>query len=229
MTLTVKKSSSPSTTIEGSRSDESGVVLVSSHHHHHHGLFSHFSLRRNHIKSKKNHSSHQDNDTKSKSRNILFRKKRNPKPDCAHIHQVPVHDHSSSSHDVEEERDHVEHDGCKDCVTPCNKSKSVSFQHLCIREYKLIIGDSPSCSEGPPTTLSWDHGDESIVSIDEYEGNREPRRSMSQMKISLEFRRDLLYQNVKGLSPCAIRRMERRMYKERNPAKLNNKFFATPH
>lgn len=213
MTLTVKKNvtlmrhnNADATTMEPRV--ESGVHIVS-----HHGLFSHFSFMRNHHKVKKagTPASSSECETKSKSRSVLFRKKRNSQTDCRHAQQVPVN-----------ERDHCLNEAS--CVC---KRKSVSFTRIAIREHELIIGDSPSCTEGPPTTLSWDYGNESVMTIDEYEIKRQPRRSMSQMKIPLQFRTELLY-NIEGATANDIRRMERRMYKERKPCKLHKFFAAAP-
>jgi len=107
-----------------------------------------------------------------------------------------------------------------------HKERHVSFTALSIREYDLILGDNPSCTEGPPLSLSWQHGDEFVLDINDYELVRKPRRTMAQLKMSSDLRREIAW---KGDKTCNkdIRRLERRLYKDRRQRKTN-KFFSPP-
>ena len=102
--------------------------------------------------------------------------------------------------------------------------KVVSFKTLSIREYDLIIGDNPSCSVGLPITLGWNHTDDKIIDIDYYETNRKPRRKPSEFKLASDIRLELLCDT--GINHRKqIHHIERKLYKERKPCKLD-KFFA---
>lgn len=76
---------------------------------------------------------------------------------------------------------------------PCNAARSVSFNSLNIREYGLTLGDHPSASSGPPMTLDWTPtGEEKIISVDQYERARQPRRSRRALKMSYQAREAVL-------------------------------------
>jgi hypothetical protein len=105
--------------------------------------------------------------------------------------------------------------GCEPCTTPCvNKPKegilktgrskalsaqplnhrTVSFSSLEIKEFKMSLGDHPCSSSGPPVMLDWDSRPtlERVVSLDEYERLRSPRRSRSKLKLSYRDRKGIL-------------------------------------
>ena len=50
--------------------------------------------------------------------------------------------------------------------------KSVRFDKLSIREYPIIIGDSPSTSRGVPLSIGWEYVPENTVDVDAYEATR---------------------------------------------------------
>ena len=50
--------------------------------------------------------------------------------------------------------------------------KSVQFDNLSIREYPIVIGDSPSTSRGVPISIGWEYGPECTVDLDAYEATR---------------------------------------------------------
>lgn len=114
----------------------------------------------------------------------------------------------------------------QDMNPTASEDKHVSFSCLSIREYALIIGDNPSCSSGVPTALGWDHTDDITFDIDCYENHRGPRRSIPQLKMGSNYRRELLCENEPELNEH-LHRVERRLYRERRKSKLN-KFFAPP-
>ena len=122
----------------------------------------------------------------------------------------------------------------------CTSKKNVSFNNLCIREFDIIMGDNPSCSEGPPLSLGWEHGDDLVFDLDDYECKRKPRRTPAQMKMGSEYRWKLLQSldEQNSSKEVSSRRMQRNVYKERRDNvykillerrkhKLNN-FFAPP-
>ena len=50
--------------------------------------------------------------------------------------------------------------------------KSVRFDKLSIREYPIVIGDSPSTSRGVPLSIGWKYAPECTVDLDAYEATR---------------------------------------------------------
>uniref|UniRef100_A0A7S2ECA4 Uncharacterized protein n=1 Tax=Trieres chinensis TaxID=1514140 RepID=A0A7S2ECA4_TRICV len=58
----------------------------------------------------------------------------------------------------------------------------VSFDQVEIRDYPVEPGDNPSCSSGPPLTISWEHGCSQKYHLDAYETQRKCiRRDKNQM------------------------------------------------
>lgn len=73
--------------------------------------------------------------------------------------------------------------------------RNVSFSNLLIREYDVALGDHPSCSFGPPISLSWKYKSERVVTLDEYETRRarwRSRRTPKQLLLSYNAREFLL-------------------------------------
>jgi hypothetical protein len=70
--------------------------------------------------------------------------------------------------------------------------KRVRFSTLEIREYPMCIGENPAGSVGVPISIDWDHVDEIICSIDDYEEVHPSRRSASQMNLPSRQRSDIL-------------------------------------
>jgi hypothetical protein len=92
--------------------------------------------------------------------------------------------------------------------------KIVSFDCLEIREYNVTVGDHPCCTSGFPLTLDWDYAEGSIVSLDEYEESRCPRRSRAELKIAPDQRCEILSED--GYSPVELRRAERKLHRARS-------------
>lgn len=49
---------------------------------------------------------------------------------------------------------------------------SVSFSTIEVREFRVVIGDNPSCAMGPPLSIDWDPDCELSIDIDEFEDYR---------------------------------------------------------
>lgn len=78
-----------------------------------------------------------------------------------------------------------------------NESKTsrgprVKWNVLHVREYDITIGDNPCVSYGPPVSLDWCYMNLGTVDVEEYEKNREPRRTMRQMMMNYYYRKNLL-------------------------------------
>lgn len=86
-------------------------------------------------------------------------------------------------------------DNCNDynhaSTTPSSpKFKKVRFETVQIREYRITLGDNPSCSSGPPLQLDWMYYDTpQEIPLELYEKCRHGnRRCMYNMKIPSEVR-----------------------------------------
>lgn len=53
--------------------------------------------------------------------------------------------------------------------------KKVSFAHIHVRSFPVVIGDHPFCRTGCPTTLGWGHSKEERMNIDDYESAKQQR------------------------------------------------------
>jgi hypothetical protein len=73
-----------------------------------------------------------------------------------------------------------------------SKKAGVRFHEVIIREYEMILGDHPNCSYGPPVMIDWVYDEYEGIDLDEYEMNRDPRRSLRQMMMNYYHRRNLL-------------------------------------
>jgi len=104
-------------------------------------------------------------------------------------------------------------------------ARTVHFSTVQIREYDLILGDHPYCSNGVPTQLGWIHVERTAINLDRYECMRGPRRkSASQFRISATARKDLLTNSENDYTKADFRRAERKLYKDRSK-KHTQKFF----
>ena len=73
------------------------------------------------------------------------------------------------------------------------RTRSVKFDKLNIHEFRMTLGNHPSATSGPPVMLDWDSRPRSeVVSLDEYERARQPRRNRRQLKLSLQERHGIL-------------------------------------
>jgi hypothetical protein len=71
-------------------------------------------------------------------------------------------------------------------------SSSVSFHEINLRHYYQTIGDHPNTSCGPPIALDWHYEEAEPIHIDEYEEHRGSRRTLRQLMISNNTRKNLL-------------------------------------
>lgn len=100
--------------------------------------------------------------------------------------------------------------------------KAVSFTHLDFRTYNVTIGDHPCCMGGLPITLDWDYVEEGVLPIDQYESERNPRRSRAELRKTCEERHQILVED--GHSEEELRRAQRKLHRSRScSAKLCNK------
>jgi len=74
--------------------------------------------------------------------------------------------------------------------------RSVSFSHISVRNYPIILGDHPVCSNGPPVTMGWRFRAETPVDVDEYESNRPERRKPWDLIMPPEKRRTILIEEA---------------------------------
>jgi hypothetical protein len=75
---------------------------------------------------------------------------------------------------------------------PVRSKSSVEFSQIRIREYEQTLGDNPSVSYGPPITLDWNFEEKEPISLEQYEAQRPPRRSVRHLCLSYYTRRNLL-------------------------------------
>jgi hypothetical protein len=86
------------------------------------------------------------------------------------------------------------------------RSRSVQFNDVNIREFKMTLGNHPSATSGPPVMLDWETLPASnVMKLEDYERAREPRRNRRQLKLSLQQRHIILvkergfsFEEVKG-------------------------------
>lgn len=72
--------------------------------------------------------------------------------------------------------------------------RSVSFSSCDIKTFNMTLGNNPCAVSGPPVMLDWESKPtfERVMSLDEYERNRTPRRKRSQLKLSYRDRKGIL-------------------------------------
>ncbi|KAL3917146.1 MAG: hypothetical protein SGILL_004851 [Bacillariaceae sp.] len=94
--------------------------------------------------------------------------------------------------------------------------KEVKFNTLEIREYPLMMGDSPASARGIPLTIGWDHIEEhSGIPIDEYEHLRPMRRERDELKMESLDRVRMLKSEGVGYSRREIQEGVRQVDMER--------------
>ena len=70
---------------------------------------------------------------------------------------------------------------------------SIQFGTISIREYANTMGDNPSCGDGPALSLGWAFKSQPVVmSVDDYESSRPPRRVLDALAIPQEWREKIL-------------------------------------
>jgi len=73
--------------------------------------------------------------------------------------------------------------------------RNVSFSNIRMRNYPLILGDNPSVSYGPPTTLDWHFEETNEINLEAYEEHRAPRRRPREMLLNYYQRKAILEQS----------------------------------
>jgi len=135
---------------------------------------------------------------------------------------------AETTHVDESEEPHADNDPNREdqvSVKVLSSARTVHFSTVQIREYDLILGDHPYCSNGLPTQLGWIHVERKAVNLDHYECMRGLRRkSASQFRISATARKDLLANSENDYTKADFRRAERKLYKDRSK-KDTRKFF----
>ena len=75
------------------------------------------------------------------------------------------------------------------------RRRNVSFSGVDIHEHYYILDDNPSCSEGPPVTISWNFIKLVPMTVDDFEAYKRPNRTMRDFKMSTSERISLLLQS----------------------------------
>lgn len=79
-----------------------------------------------------------------------------------------------------------------DDASGSSKHSAISFSNVEMREYSRAVGDNPSVSAGPPMSIGWEYNDPDVLTIDEYESTRPPRRAHHEMVVPRSVRQDML-------------------------------------
>jgi hypothetical protein len=79
------------------------------------------------------------------------------------------------------------------CCKKDSKKKSLRFTTIEIRKYDRTLGDNPAVSNGPPIQLDWTYSVLPVVTVDDYETNRLPRRPKRHLSLSPITRRNSMY------------------------------------
>ena len=88
-------------------------------------------------------------------------------------------------------------------IKKTRNKKSVTFDSINIREYDVILGDNPACSDGPPLSLDWTFTESTSSTIDDYEEVRGYKRHRKFLYLLVITRRNLLI-NRSGYYPTDI-------------------------
>ena len=70
--------------------------------------------------------------------------------------------------------------------------RGVGFGVIRLCEHPILLGDNPGGNRGPPLTIDWYAQDTYEMDIEEYEGERPPRRNQSQLSLPESVRKDIL-------------------------------------
>jgi len=72
------------------------------------------------------------------------------------------------------------------------KKERINFKNIEIREYARTVGDNPSCSSGPPISISWEYLPSKVLPLEVYEETRPQRRSNIEMILPRDLRQRIL-------------------------------------
>jgi len=72
-------------------------------------------------------------------------------------------------------------------------SLSVTFGHVQVREYPIILGDNTAVSEGPPLSIDWNYTtDIDVFTVEQFEASRPVKRSFREMIMPVNHRMECL-------------------------------------
>jgi hypothetical protein len=72
-----------------------------------------------------------------------------------------------------------------------NSVLSVTFSTVEFHEHAMIMGDTPSCTDGPALEIDWVPINQSIIDLDDYEEYRPPRRVRGQLHMPGDIREEV--------------------------------------
>jgi hypothetical protein len=72
------------------------------------------------------------------------------------------------------------------------EERRLKWDKVILREYARTVGDNPSCSSGPPVSISWEYNVLGELAVEEYEDTRPARRSQMEMVLPRKVRHDML-------------------------------------
>jgi hypothetical protein len=79
------------------------------------------------------------------------------------------------------------------CVVERSADKRVKFHDVDIQEFKMTLGNHPSATSGPPVMLDSEFfSPRKVMTLEQYEATRPPRRKRRQLKLSLQQRHNIL-------------------------------------
>jgi len=81
---------------------------------------------------------------------------------------------------------------CLPSTESVGRTNTIRFSTIEVREFNCTLGDNPTCSRDPPISLEWDYAVSELISLDEYEAKRIPRRSRRELCISKRTRRKIV-------------------------------------
>jgi hypothetical protein len=83
-------------------------------------------------------------------------------------------------------------------------TKSVDWKDVQIRTYKIVLGDNPAVSIGPPIAIGWNVCEETILDIESYENYHPYRRCKLDMQLPSSYRFEWLLEE--GYSHVELRK-----------------------
>merc|ERR1712151_530372 len=119
----------------------------------------------------------------------------------------------------------LEHESTRQSDDAQKHSTHVQFGNVEERIYSLILGDHPECTNGPPTTLSWNYTQNDTLDILSYETQERPfprRTTMNSLHMSKMYREFLL--KDKGYSRMELNDAMRSVKKSVRDRKITNDF-----
>lgn len=107
--------------------------------------------------------------------------------------------------------------------TDDDRLRKVAFGSVEIREYPIIVGDNPSTLTGVPICIDWEHVNEIVCSLDEYEEQKPESRTMVELRLPKIVRDDMLKrlgfslkERQRGMKMANIGRNQRKKTEERS-------------